>query len=114
MRFSLRRLLMFVAIICTALVLVSDWIDPFNDSAFTPTSWRQADSDETRARMARDLIRNHLPQGTSETQTIAALGPPDEILSGEDNDRHSLLVARTYSYYIGSWSLYGMDDAFIY
>ena len=90
-----------------------DWLDPFDDTLFTTAAWTTLDP-ESRAPMARDLIRNHLPSGLSRAQTEALLGLPDNRLSGTDSGGNRLRGTETYSYYIGSWSMHGLDDAFVY
>jgi hypothetical protein len=88
-------------------------IDPFSELTFSPAKWAQAGFDE-RAGMARDLIRHHLPIGTSRAKVEELLGPPAHVLAANGPRGKSVLGAETYSYYLGSWSMYGMDDAFVY
>jgi len=64
--------------------------------------------------MARSAIRRHLTVGLAEPQVVALLGKPDEIRNVEDPGGHKLPGSQTYSYYLGSWSVYGFDDAFLY
>ncbi len=90
-----------------------DWLDPFDDTSFTTAAWTTL-TPNSRAPMARDLIRNHLPSGLSRAQTEALLGAPDDILSGVDSGGNRLRGTETYSYSIGSWSMHGFDDAFVY
>lgn len=94
--------------------LALDWLDPFNDRRFNASTWVQQKSAEARAAMARDLIRNHLPPGTPRSQVKSLLGAPGEILSGRDAGGNTLPGVETYSYDIGSWSMYSFDDVFVY
>ncbi len=78
-----------------------DWMDPFNDLAFTPEAWAER-SWEDRAPMARDLIRNHLPSRLSRGEAEALLGPPDDVLTGPDSGDLQLLGSEALSYNIGT------------
>ena len=65
--------------------------------------------------MAGDLVRNHLTAGLSRANVHALLGMPGDALSGTEREgMKNLVLAQTEKYYIGSWSLYGYDDAFVY
>ena len=110
---------LLIAVACLALFSVGVWfamnkMDPFNDRSFVSTEWKTND-DKIKAAMARDLVHHHLPVGMSETQVTTLLGQPDAILQGAaDNGGNPLQGGRTYSYYLGSWSMHGYDDAFVY
>jgi hypothetical protein len=105
-RFSLKSLLLATALIAVAIALwgavlrFRDRSDPFDRLSFSPTAWAQR-SPRGRAPMARDLIHRHLSAGLSSAQVETLLGPPSEAI----DDR--------YEYYVGSWSSYGYDDAFV-
>jgi hypothetical protein len=87
--------------------------DPFNDSVFTQTEWART-TDTDRAPMAGDLVRNHLPPGMTRTQVESLLGTPSRAESGADATKNDASGGTTYRYYIGSWSNYGYDDAWVY
>ncbi len=95
-----------------------DWLDPFNDQAFAPTVWskRGTGLTSTRAPMARDLVRSHLPLGLSRARVESLLGPPDDVRTREDAGGNRLPGTETYAYHIGSWSgsPTGFDDTFVY
>jgi hypothetical protein len=114
MLFAIALVSMVVMLVSIAAWLAIDWSDPFNDETFSVTKWAHRASSESGARMARDLIRNHLPSGLSRSKVTALLSPPDKVLTGEDAGGHRLPVHETYAYHIGSWSAYGFDDAFVY
>jgi len=89
-------------------------LDPFNWKSFSPAAW-QTGTPETRARMAKSLIRHHLKRGMSAADVVALIGPPDDQLTGRiDAGGHSLPGVRTYAYDLGNWSLLGMDAAYLY
>ena len=92
---------------------VVDLLDPFNDATFNAAAWAKLDAQE-RAAMSRDLIQNHLPTGMSHAAVESLLGPPYRVIRRSDAGGHRLPGVETYSYYIGSWSMYGFDDAFVY
>jgi hypothetical protein len=116
-QFNSRTLLIAVTAVALAIAFLralTGWIDPYNDERFRPTDWRSS-SPEVRARMCRDLLSNHLRAGMTKANLVSKLGDPDEILIGTtDAGGHRLTGHETYSYYIGSWSAYGYDDAFVY
>ncbi len=90
------------------------WFDPFDDKHFRPSDWNRS-SNEVRAGMCDDLISNRLQPGMTESEVVSLLGKPEESLTGEtDGGGNRLIGDETYSYYIGSWSGYGLDDAFLY
>ena len=63
--------------------------------------------------MARDVVA--CVGGLDRDGVFAMLGKPDARLdSTTDASGHQLHGSEVFSYSIGSWSLYGMDDAFIY
>jgi hypothetical protein len=116
-----KRVVLIVGIILTAGIaavvvvycLMGNPFDPFDDSRFSVEAWRSADP-KSRARMARDVIRHYLTPGTTEERVTSLVGKPDEVIEGADAGGHWLPGARSYSYRLGSWSLYGFDDAFLY
>jgi hypothetical protein len=88
-------------------------LDPFDDRPFSASEWRLATVDD-RAPMARSAVRRHLIQGLPDSQVVALLGDPDEVRTARDPGGNTLQGAQTYLYYLGSWSDYGFDDAFLY
>ncbi len=89
---------------------VGNPLDPFDDQRFTAARWHGSDP-ESRAPIARSVARRHLTPGLSSTQVLALVGQPDNVYGrGDDRTRGD----QTYSYYLGNWSLYGFDDAFLY
>ena len=113
-RFSLRQLLLGIAIIAlglTALIALNRHASPFDNVAFTPAAWAKADEME-RARMSGDLIRNHLPRGLTRLQVEALIGRTSWTMG--PNGGYGARGAETHKYGIGSWSMQGMDDAFVY
>jgi hypothetical protein len=77
--------------------------NPFNDEKFSITKWKGS-SKRLRAKMAEDLIKNHLKPGLSRKQVIDLIGEDKNTDDGE------------VKYWLGSWSftLNGYDDAFIF
>ncbi|QEG24815.1 hypothetical protein MFFC18_47400 [Mariniblastus fucicola] len=63
--------------------------------------------------MARDVVsRVH---GMDRDAVVELLGQPsDRLDAATDAGGHRLRGAEVFSYYIGSWSGYGFDDAFVY
>jgi len=91
------------------------YLDPFDDQPFSQSAWAAADS-QTRAAMARDAIRQ-LPNGTRADRVKNLLGQPTPVTrsSGSmDAYGNPLKYPETWSYYLGSWSSHGLDDAFLY
>jgi hypothetical protein len=81
---------------------------PFDEVAFIHASWAKATPTE-RGQMSGDLLRNHLRVGIPRSQV--------EALIGRDCATVGAVVGRgahTHEYYIGNWSMQGMDDAFVY
>jgi len=112
-RYSLRQLLLgttLIAIGLTVLIALKQ-ANPFDNVAFTPAAWAIAGATE-RARMSADLIRHHLPKGLSRLQVEALIGRPSWTMG--PNGGHRVHGAETHVYPIGSWSMHGMDDAFVY
>jgi outer membrane protein assembly factor BamE (lipoprotein component of BamABCDE complex) len=68
---------------------------PFNDRKFTESEWKNFPDVFERARMADDLIENHIHAGMSIEQVTNLLGTP----SPQPHQTNSLW------YWIGSWSL---------
>ena len=89
--------------------------DPFDKRPFSESDWSSA-SHEERARMSRDLIRNHLPVGLSEDDVLVLLGPPSGTITHDSIGSASIRpgCTKTLEYYLGCWSNYGMDSAFVY
>lgn len=87
------------------------WIDPFAARAFSAPAWATA-TPEGRASMARDVIRR-LPKCTPETQVVALLGKPSQVVPPGEGGNHAV-GARAYKYFIGCWEYRGMDSAFVY
>ena len=117
-----RRLLLPTALFCgAAIAAVYAWVgnplDPFDDARFSPQAWAtlsEADDLEGRARMCRNLIRRHLRAGTAEADVVALVGDPDDVNSGAGRGRSRQVGVKTFEYYLGSWPMQGMDDAFLY
>jgi hypothetical protein len=84
--------------------------NPFNDEPFSKEAWATA-GPEQRAAMAEDLVTNRVPPGMSVKQVVALLGEPGDTWVKGTGDR--VLGEETLVYYIGCWSLEGMDDAFV-
>ena len=95
-----------------SLVAFSRWIDPFDDRPFDSNRWAAASVDD-RAAMAGDVLFR--VRGLTQQQVLDLLGEPGRRLtSATDAGGHRLRGVEVFSYYIGSWSLHGMDDAFVY
>jgi hypothetical protein len=86
--------------------------DPFDKRPFSSETWL-ATTREDRAPMARDLVKNHLPAGLSVSDVVAFLGPPDRIITGSSASIRPG-CSKALTYYLGCWSEYGMDAAFVY
>ena len=116
---SLKTTLALLAATVTGLVILAGlctltmFRNPFNDRPFTATAWAKLDPQE-RAHMAEDLVRNHLTAGLSQANVHTLLGMPGDVSSRTESGGMKNLGAQTEKYYIGSWSLYGYDDAFVY
>lgn len=102
-----------IAVIALCAWAARDWLDPFNDRPFTAAEWARLDAQD-RAAMSRDLIKNHLPPGTERGTVEHLLGRPADVLHTTDPGGHSLPGVETYVYYIGTWSIRGFDDTFVY
>lgn len=118
MKFGIRALLVFVAVVAIATVsirTVTSLVDPFDNLSFNSTEWKQAKDREVKARMSRDAILNGLEAGMTREEVQHLLGEPDDIITANHDSGGSVLLGvETFSYYIGSWSMYGFDDAFVY
>lgn len=101
-----------MAVAAGGVVVLRRALNPFDNRAFSAAAWA-AGSPEVRAAMAGDAVR-HVRPGMSEAEVVALLGKPDpdNVLQGGRDAR--VRGARAYTYYIGSWSMGGMDDAFVY
>ena len=96
-------------------IALSSYLDPFDDQPFSQSGWAAADS-ETRATMARDSIRQ-LPLGMAADQVRDLLGQPTPVTrywGAVDAYGNPMRYPETWSYYLGSWSGYGLDDALLY
>jgi hypothetical protein len=115
-----RRILLRVAYggaACLALVacglLVLYWFDPFRAKPFEKVAWAKANA-YGRAAMTRDAIR-HLPAGLLESEIEPLLGKSGEVIETHRLTKRAPSGAvRTYSYYLGSWSLAAYDDTFLW
>ena len=114
-----RRRLGIIVVLCVLALpaaiyaVIGNPLDPFDNRTFSAAAWRNGDR-EARARMARSAVRRHVVAGLSEQQLVALLGAPDDVLTTADPAGNSLPGTRRYEYYLGSWSTYGFDDAFLY
>jgi hypothetical protein len=63
--------------------------------------------------MARDVIR-HLPAGTPEADIEALLGKAGVEETARLTASRPAGAVRTYSYYLGSWSLLYYDSTFLW
>jgi len=77
--------------------------DPFNDQDFDRATWGSS-KPRKRARMATDLIENHLDQGMKQIEVIELLGEPDA--TRDETDLYS----------VGSWrfSRGGSGEKFVH
>ena len=91
-------------------IIASGCGSPFDDQSFSKQAWAGAIA-EQRAVMAEDLVTNHVSPGMSSKQIVSLLGEPGEVWVKGSLFR--VKGERTFVYYIGSWSLQGMDDAFV-
>ena len=120
MSLSRRQITVLAAAVLAALAVATycffgNPLDPFDNKRFSKESWQRASAAydlDSLARMSRDLINKHLQAGMSEAQIIELLGQPNDIQRGNKRDRSKGVFS--YRYYIGSWSLQRMDDAFVY
>jgi hypothetical protein len=117
-RYSLKKLFLAVAVVAIGLVVLSslvrflEWIDPFNQMAFSANAWEH-EPDQSRAAMAHDLIRHHLPAGLSRAEVESLLGSPYDVFTSKDAGGIRCRGAMTYRYRI-SGDIAGYDDAFVY
>jgi hypothetical protein len=82
-RFTLKQLLLGIAalaIVITALAWLTRLLNPFDNVAFNQADWASGNT-STRARMAGDLVDNHLAVGMSQAQVETLIGRADEVLS---------------------------------
>lgn len=63
--------------------------------------------------MADDLVAHHLPAGMATAAVVTLLGQPDETYDKGWLEQRRYTNEQIYSYYIGGWSLHGLDDAFV-
>jgi hypothetical protein len=107
---------MFLALLALAAGVyawVGNPLDPLDNRRFSSHAWRKA-SAESRARMARDVVRRVIKLGASETEVAALLGQPDSVSDRRGPGGAPLNGIHICEYRIGSWSCAGMDDAFVY
>lgn len=83
---------------------------PFNDEPFSREGWAAATAVQ-RAAMAEDLVTNYVSPGMSVEQIVSLIGEPEDTWVKGTGLR--VKGEKTFVYYIGSWSLQGMDDAFV-
>ena len=106
-----------LVLVVTTFASVGNPFDPFDDRRFSTKGWSATSGmgdRERRAAMARDLVARHLPHGMDKKNVEKLLGPPDGIPTKEDAGGNRLPGTHVYEYYLGSWSGYGFDDAFLY
>jgi hypothetical protein len=116
-----RQILIRIGILCAAFIAVVVLIylhmgnpfDRFDDRRFSVAEWRTADA-ETRAGMARDIVRNQLVPGSNESRVTNLLGDPEKVISGTDPGGNKLPGIKTFTYYLGCGSGSDFDDAFLY
>ncbi|MDB5343332.1 MAG: hypothetical protein JWP89_1709 [Schlesneria sp.] len=105
--------------VCVGVALLPRFLDPFDDASFNRSDWMSS-TPEQRAKMARDVITKHIRRGATLEEIVALLGEPEETHnvrargSRVDQYGNRLHGAKTYAYYLGSWSSYGLDDAHLY
>ena len=111
--------ILFAALLATAgsivigVIVLEKAIDPFDDEAFSAQVWATA-GPESRAAMAEDAIRC-VPAGTTEMQVVGLLGKPEEIvLPNRGAGGNRVRGTRAYTYFLGNWSMHGMDSAFVF
>jgi hypothetical protein len=116
-----RRTLVFglaaavVAVLLGIGITLRSYFDPFDDQSFVQSTWAAA-TPEARASMARDVIRRlHARMTSGQVQDLLGQPTPVARLPGNvDAYGNRLKFPTTWSYYLGSWSGYGLDDAFLY
>ena len=102
---------LFAAVTAVALAFAGFWafnreFDPFDDVKFTPAAWARLEPME-RARMADDLVRNHLTRGVTRSQVKDLIGNGQFVWTKADAE------GETHRYDIGSWPSVGWHEAFI-
>jgi hypothetical protein len=104
---------------CVGVALLPRFLDPFDDASFNRSVWKSS-TQEQRAKMSRDVITKHIRPGAALEEIVELLGEPEEThnirarASRVDQYGHRLPGVKTYAYYLGSWSSYGLDDAHLY
>ena len=96
---------------------VGNPLDPFDDRRFASAEWSRATAAhdlDSRARMARDLMRRFVRAGMPETDVVALLGTPDRVSDRRGPGGTPLVGIHIYEYRLGSWMSQRMDDAFLY
>ena len=109
------RWLVGTVVVLLALIytLFGNPFDPFDNRRFSKEKWEHSDY-EGRARMSRDLITRVIRPGMSEDQVVGLLGPPMRISDTRGPSEQPIGDNHICEYYLGSWSLHGMDDAYLY
>ena len=90
---------------------VGNPLDPFDNRRFSPEPWRLG---YAHAQMARDIVKRVVRPGMPEKQVVELLGWPDRIRDRRGLGGDPLPDRRIYEYRLGSFTFYGMDDAFLY
>lgn len=100
-----------------SLLLLDRYLDPFDDEPFDRSAWMSG-TPKDRAKMGHDVIAKHIRRGMVQGEISDLLGKPNQINSHVGNRidgfGNRLKGVKTYIYGLGSWSLYGLDDAFLY
>jgi hypothetical protein len=94
---------------------IKGYLDPFDDHTFVQSVWEAAEPHH-RAPMARDVTQR-LPIGMTADDVRNLLGPSTPVVryaGAVDKFGNPMKYPETWSYYLGSWSGYGLDDAFLY
>lgn len=103
----------FVVFCVLALVTFLYSTYPFDDRAFTPEDWAAGNSQE-RGRMVSSLLDDHLPKGMTEEQVTTLLGEDFTLVEqGTADWPNPFREPKCHLYYVGFWSDWGMDDAFV-
>ncbi len=98
--------LLLLSVVCVAVVGCQPAVDPFSARKFDSTAWK-AGTNEQRATMARDLVRNHLPAGMTKSEVKDLLGVGQSVETPAPQ-------GEKWSYYLGCWFEVGLDSAFVY
>ena len=102
MKIQYRLSTIFLAFSITAIILALTMLllrraDPYSGLEFDRAVWNRfannSEADNPRARMIRDLLKNHIHLGMEQSEVTALLGEPDETPSPSH-----------YEYGLGRWS----------